>query len=50
MGEQHPELEFVLRFGEPGGGYAGEVSVEGSEVIETVLELDEVLAPEEMWF
>ena len=50
MGEQHPELEFVLRFGEPGGGYAGELNVEGSEVIETVLELDDVLAPEEMWF
>lgn len=47
----HPELTFTLRFGEPGGGFAGEVVVKAGEIVsDTELDVDEVLAPEEMWF
>lgn len=49
--ELYPNLEFVLRFGEPGEGYAGEARyVSGVCVAEEELEVEEVLAPEEMWF
>lgn len=49
--EQHPELEFVLRYGEPGEGYAGEIKcVAGLRLTEEELDIEEVLAPEEMWF
>lgn len=49
--EQHPELEFTLRYGEPGEGYAGEVRfISGLAVSNESLEIDEVLATEEMWF
>jgi hypothetical protein len=49
--ERHPDLEFVLRFGEPGDGFAGQLKCVAGLVIETEkLEVEEVLAPEEMWF
>lgn len=49
--EQHPELEFVLQFGEVGGDFAGwEKYVSGICVDNEELEVEEVLAPEEMWF
>ena len=49
--EQHPELEFVLRFGEPGEGYAGEIKfIAGTTIHNENLEIEDVLAPEEMWF
>jgi len=49
--EQYPELEFVLRFAEIGEGYAGEVTyVAGLIMADNPLEVEEVLAPEEMWF
>jgi hypothetical protein len=48
---QHPELEFTLRYGEPGEGFAGEVKyAEGICLVDEALEVEEVLAPEEMWF
>ena len=47
----HPELTFVLRFGEPGGDFAGQIMCIGGEVTdERELEVSEVLAEEEMWF
>jgi Ferredoxin-like domain in Api92-like protein len=47
---KHPDLTFVLRFGEPGNGFAGQVTIgpEGRE--EKELAVEDVLAPEEMWF
>jgi hypothetical protein len=49
--EKHPELEFVLRFGEVGNGVAGQFKVVAGLVVEeTDLEVEEVLSPEEMWF
>lgn len=49
--EQFPSLEFVLRYGEPGEGYAGEVKyVAGVTISDDELDVTEVLAPEEMWF
>lgn len=49
--EQHPELEFVLRFAEIGEGYAGEMRyISGLAVENQPLEVTDVLAPEEMWF
>lgn len=49
--EQHPDLEFVLRFAEMGENYAGETKcVSGELVEEKELEVEDVLAPEEMWF
>lgn len=49
--ERFPELEFVLRYGEPGGGYAGEERYVAGVCVESEdLEVEEVLAPEEMWF
>lgn len=49
--EQHPELEFTLRFGEPGNDFAGEVRfLAGLTLEEQELEVTDVLAPEEMWF
>lgn len=49
--EQHPELEFTLRYGEPGEGYAGEARfIAGLAVDRQNLEVEEVLAPEEMWY
>lgn len=49
--EQHPELEFTLRFGEVGHGSAGEIRcICGVVVQNETLEIEDVLAPEEMWF
>jgi hypothetical protein len=49
--ERYPELEFTLTFGEPGAGYAGRVlCLAGLCVEDEELELEDVLAPEEMWF
>lgn len=49
--EQHPELEFVLQFAEVGHEYAGRIRfVAGVTVEEEELEVEDVLAPEEMWF
>lgn len=49
--ELYPELEFVLRYGEPGNGIAGSVRVVGGVIVEDEeLEVEDVLAPEEMWF
>jgi hypothetical protein len=46
-----PDLEFVLTFAEPGGGYAGRVKVVSGMLIEEEdLEVSDVLEPEEMWF
>lgn len=46
-----PELEFVLQFGEPGEGYAGvERFVAGCCVESEEMAIEDVLAPEEMWF
>jgi hypothetical protein len=51
MSYQFPELSFRLRFAEAGNGIAGQVDfISGLCVEETELEVDEVLAPEEMWF
>ena len=48
---QNPELEFVLRFGEVGEGYAGEIKyVAGVVISEEEMEIEDVLAPEEMWY
>ena len=47
----YPALEFTLRFGEVGNGFAGECRYEdGSLVADTELDIDEVLAPHERWF
>jgi hypothetical protein len=49
--EQHPELEFVIRYAELGNGYGGEVKfVSGLRLVDEELEVEEVLSPEEMWF
>ncbi len=49
--EQHPELEFRLRYGEVGGDFAGEACyVSGVCISDEELEVEDVLAPEEMWF
>lgn len=49
--EAFPELEFALRFGEPGGGFAGELRyLSGLLIAEEELEVEDVLMPEEMWF
>lgn len=49
--EAHPDLEFVLRYGELGHGIAGELRVVAGVAIEDKsLDIEEVLAPEEMWF
>jgi hypothetical protein len=51
MVAQHPELAFRLRYGEPGEGHAGEMTFVDGELEEDVtLDIDDVLAPEEMWF
>jgi Ferredoxin-like domain in Api92-like protein len=51
MAAQHPELEFRLRYGEPGEDYAGEVTFADGELEDFIeLDVDEVLAPEEMWW
>ena len=51
MSYQFPELSFRLRFAEAGNGIAGQVDfISGVRIEETELEVDEVLAPEEMWF
>lgn len=51
MAEMFPALKFSLRFGEPGGGFAGQVDFEGGELTEEAeLQIEDVLAPEEMWF
>lgn len=48
---EHPTLTMTLRYGEPGGGYAGEVvAVNGEVVSDKELPIEEVLGPEEMWF
>lgn len=49
--ELYPELEFTIRYGEPGSGFAGEMRcVSGLCVEDAELELEDVLMPEEMWF
>lgn len=49
--EKFPELEFTLRYGEPGAGFAGEMRcVAGLTVADDELEVEDVLMPEEMWF
>lgn len=51
MSEQHPELEFVLRFAEVGHEVAGESKwVAGLLLFHQDLSIGEVLMPEEMWF
>jgi hypothetical protein len=48
---EHPELSFKLRWAEVGNGLAGEVSChDGGNIEETELTVEDVLAPEEMWF
>jgi hypothetical protein len=50
MAEQHPALAFRLRYGEPGADYAGEATFSDGDLQDDVgLDVDEVLAPEEMW-
>jgi hypothetical protein len=49
--EKWPELTFVLRYGEVGGGFAGQVTyVNGKQTEDLELAVEDVLAPEEMWF
>lgn len=49
--EQFPELEFSLRYGEVGHGYAGEERYVAGVLIDSEeLEIEDVLAPEEQWF
>jgi hypothetical protein len=49
--EKWPALTFVLRFGEVGGGFAGQLTyVNGKQTEELELAVEDVLAPEEMWF
>lgn len=49
--EKFPELEFVIQFAEIGNEYAGrERFVSGVMVESEELEVEDVLAPEEMWF
>jgi hypothetical protein len=49
--ERHRTLEFTLRYGEPGNNFAGALKAVAGEVTEEQeLAVDEVLAPEEMWF
>lgn len=49
--ELFPELEFTLQYAEPGMGFAGRVRMlAGLTLDDEELEVDEVLAPEEMWF
>jgi hypothetical protein len=49
--EKFPDLEFVLRFGEMGNDVAGELRYDGGVLLaENELPIDEVLAPEEMWY
>lgn len=51
VAEMEPELEFELQYGEPGGDFAGRVRYVGGVCIEDEeCEVDEILAPEEMWF
>ncbi len=49
--EDYPALTFQLRFGEAGNGFAGEeVYQQGICISSDELSVEEVLAPEEMWF
>lgn len=49
--EQFPTLTFTLRWAEVGNGFAGQGIYKAGEIIEeTELEVEDVLAPEEMWF
>lgn len=49
--EQFPDLEFTLRYGEPGEGYAGQlICLSGLTIEDEELTVEDVLAPEEMWF
>lgn len=49
--EKFPELEFELQYGEPGNGYAGvERYIAGVCVEAEEKAIEDVLAPEEMWF
>lgn len=49
--DKFPELEFTLQFAEIGNGYAGrEKYVAGLLIESEELEVEDVLAPEEMWF
>lgn len=47
---QEPELRLVLRYAEPGMGFAGEIQAQGAEASVRELELGDVLSEEEMWF
>ena len=48
---QFPKLQFKLRFGEMGNGFAGEGIYRNGETIEeTELDVEDVLAPEDRWF
>lgn len=48
--ELYPALDFVLRYGEPGSGSAGEVRAVAGVIEDEKLAIEEVLAAEEMWF
>jgi hypothetical protein len=51
MIEQEPELEFMLQFAEPGNDFAGRVfAVHGAVTEMENCAVEDVLAPEEMWF
>jgi hypothetical protein len=43
-------LTFTLRYGEPGNDFAGEAKVKGTRGRHVELPVDEVLAPEDMWY
>lgn len=46
-----PDVELTLRYGEPGGDFAGQLKALAGEILEDEsLDVDDVLAPEEMWF
>lgn len=48
---QFPTLTFTLRYAEVGNGYAGQGIYKAGDIIEeTELAVEDVLAPEEMWF
>jgi hypothetical protein len=49
--ELYPEFEFELQFGEAGNGFAGYVIYKAGEQTEGEdMDIEDVLAPEEMWF
>jgi hypothetical protein len=51
VAEMEPELEFDLHYGEPGNDFAGRIHFAGGVcVLDEECEVDEILAPEELWF